>query len=106
MSLAEQFASIPESWPTPGNQATRVRVFAIDIARPVSGSPTLTSNFNEAIDAGGKTFEQAANDLRSSIDLVSALADPEIAEASQAVLMGLSWITYVQYLRRKAELEA
>lgn len=106
MSLAEQFASIPEVWTTPGNPATRVRVFAIDIARPSAGQPVLSSHFNEAIDAGGKTFEQPAPQMQSQVALLNAMADPEIAEAAQAVLMGLSWITYVQYLRQKAQLEA
>ena len=92
----------PEIWPAPGNPDTRVRVFRIEVERPVGAYPTLTAHLQEAIDAGGKTFLEYRPDLALSIDMSAAFADPELQGYAAAVAEGLDMIAWTLFQRRTA----
>jgi len=97
--------SIPDIWPTPCNSATRVRVFRINVERPVVGDPVVTFNVNEAIDAGSSTFEKYRPDCNLTASLPDLLADAELGTIAGQVASGLEQIAYTLYSRLKTAME-
>lgn len=97
---------IPAIWPTPKNPATRVRVFRVEIDRPLNAGPSVAFHMAEAIEVGTTSFEQHRPEFSPRAALADLLADPELGDLTAQVAAGLEQIAYVLYERKKAELEA
>lgn len=98
--------SIPEIWPTPNNPDTRVRVFRIEIDRPMNGVVTATFHTSEAYDVGISGFERGAPQFTPTATIAELLMDPVLGQTAAQVAMGLETISYELYLRKKAQIES
>lgn len=97
--------SIQEIWPTPGNPDTRVRVFRIEIDRPISGNVVAAFHTSEAVDVGTSVFERGAPEFTPVVTMAELLMDPTLGPVAAQVAVGLETISYELYLRKKAEIE-
>lgn len=96
----------PPIWTAPGTEETRVRVFRIEIERPLVGYPVLKGHLQEAVDVGGKTFLEHRPDLELAVTMDVAMADPELAAHASVLAAAAEEITWILYSRKKAEIES
>lgn len=96
--------TIPEVWPTPNNPDSRLRVFRIEIERPLNSTPVLTFHMQEAITVGTKDFIEYRPDLALTIDLAADMADPILGQLISSIAPELEEIAYELYTRKYNEL--
>ena len=94
---------IPEKWIPSDDSSAWDRCFRAELDIPVDGIPVLKGHMERAWVIGAKTVKEYQPDQQLSIDLATALADPEIGALAAAKVQIDSALLYLLWQRKQNE---